>query len=369
MKAGLDVSGLAQLVHNRREQKRDLIVSTDRTDYSVNDAGDLIVHVQHSQEPDDQIKPTKLFLNQVCSRLKIGQKYFDHMKENAPELLASNVRWWSHKTPEKRMIRTFKKPTGTGDAIANMYNVGRAYLSSGYKRLENEDVLVQIIPALAQVPGLRIVDSQITENRMYVKAITPRIEGEIKAGDTVQCGAIFSNSEVGCGSLNVSPLVYRCVCDNGMVIMDKRFRAFHIGRHAEESDSNYELLTDETRAADDKAVLLKVRDIAYGIFNQDYFDKLLVPMREAAEDKIETTRLDKVVEVLSNNTGLNSSEQMSVLHNLIKDGDLTRWGLANAVTRAAQDVDSFDRSVELEGLGSQIINLARKDWRVISQAE
>jgi hypothetical protein len=361
MKVGLDVQGLAQLVNTNREMKRDLIVSTNKTEYDINDEGSLIVHVQNSQEPDISIKPSKLFLSQVCSRLKIGQKYFDRMKEEAPNLLADNIRYWSHNAPERRMLRTFK---GT-----KLYDVGRAYLSDGYKRLENEDVLVQIIPALAQVPGLRIVDSQVTDNRLYIKAITPRIEGEIKKGDRVQAGAIISNSEVGCGSLNVTPLVYRCVCDNGMIIEDRKFRAYHIGRRADEADENYELITDETKAVDDKAILLKARDIAYGIFNQDYFNKLLIPMREASEDKIETVRLDKAVEVLSSGYGLNNNEQMDVLQHLIRDNDLTRWGLANAVTRAAQDVDSFDRSVELEGLGSQIVNLARKDWKVISQAE
>jgi hypothetical protein len=361
MKPGLDVSGLAKLINDNRERKRDLIVSTNRTEYDVDDNGSLIVHVQNSQEPDINIKPTQLFLNQICNRLKIGKKYFDRMKDEAPNLLAENVRWWSHNAPERRMLRTFK------DDLP--YDIGRAYLSDGYKRLENEDVLTQIVPALAQVPELRILDSAITDSRLYIKAVTPRIEGEIRKGDRVQAGAVISNSEVGCGSLYVTPLIYRCVCDNGMIVEDRKFRAYHIGRRAEENEQNYELITDETKQADDKAILLKARDIAYGIFNQDFFNKLLTPMREAAEDNIETNRIDKAVEVLSNGHGLNSNEQMDVLQHLIQSGDMTRWGLANAVTRTAQDVENFDRSVELESMGSQIINLPRKDWKVISEAE
>jgi hypothetical protein len=36
-----------------------------------------------------------------------------------------------------------------------------------------------------------------------------------------------------------------------------------------------------------------------------------------------------------------------VLKHLILGGSLTTWGLANAVTRAAQDAESYDRATEL----------------------
>jgi hypothetical protein len=36
-------------------------------------------------------------------------------------------------------------------------------------------------------------------------------------------------------------------------------------------------------------------------------------------------------------------------------GDLTSWGLGNAVTRMAQDVPSYDRSTELESIGFEIM--------------
>ena len=55
---------------------------------------------------------------------------------------------------------------------------------------------------------------------MYIKVVNKRLEAEVVPGDIVQSGVIISNSEVGLGSVNIQPLVYRLVCSNGMVVND-----------------------------------------------------------------------------------------------------------------------------------------------------
>ena len=47
-------------------------------------------------------------------------------------------------------------------------------------------------------------------------------------------------------------------------------------------------------------------------------------------------------------------------------GDLSVWGLANAVTRTAEDVADYDRATELEATGGRVIELPRADWRAIA---
>lgn len=367
MKAGITVQQLATCVQAQIAAKRDLIVNTKNLHFEVGTDGVITTVVEYAKEAnelkprEERFLPTELFLRQVASRLEIPQKYFARMREDAPDLLAENLRHWCYNEPENRMVRTL---TGTGDD----WNVSRAFLSDKYKRLDNEDVIAQVLPALAQIPGLQILQCELTETRMYIKAVTPKITGEVKKGDAVQAGVILSNSEVGGGALNVSPLVYRLVCLNGMILPDHRFRAFHVGKRADGEEAVYEMLTDETRQADDKAILLKARDVANGIFNQDYFNALLEPMRVAADTLVPTARPDKAVEVLAKKIGMSEGEQISVLTHLLQGGDLSVWGFANAVTRAAQDVESYDRSVQLEQVGGDLINLDKKDWSVIAQA-
>ena len=50
-----------------------------------------------------------------------------------------------------------------------------------------------------------------------------------------------------------------------------------------------------------------------------------------------------------------------MLKHLIKGGDLSAWALANAVTRAAADLESYDRATEFEALGGKVIELPVAD--------
>lgn len=53
--------------------------------------------------------------------------------------------------------------------------------------------------------------------------------------------------------------------------------------------------------------------------------------------------------------------------NLIEGGDLSLYGLSNAVTRASQDVVSYDRATTLEGIGWQVATMEPQQWKQINQ--
>ena len=76
----------------------------------------------------------------------------------------------------------------------------------------------------------------------------------------------------------------------------------------------------------------------------------------------------KAVEELAKPLNLTEGERGGVLRHLVEGGDLSAWGVANAVTRLAHDVDTYDRSVELERAGSAVIELPRTDWERIANA-
>lgn len=88
-------------------------------------------------------------------------------------------------------------------------------------------------------------------------------------------------------------------------------------------------------------------------------------MRESKEDKIEGD-VQEAVKALSKKKGLTDQEGSSILRHLIEGAELNRWGMMNAVTRAAQDVSTYDRSHELETLGGDILTLPRSEWKVIA---
>jgi hypothetical protein len=68
---------------------------------------------------------------------------------------------------------------------------------------------------------------------------------------------------------------------------------------------------------------------------------------------------EQAIELVTKKYAFNEFEKDNVLAHLIKGGELTSWGLGNAVTRMAQDVNSYDRSTDLESIGFQIM---QQNW-------
>ena len=55
-----------------------------------------------------------------------------------------------------------------------------------------------------------------------------------------------------------------------------------------------------------------------------------------------------------------------MLKYLIEGGDLSLYGLSNAVTRYSQDVESYDRATALEGIGWDVATMEAGKWRKIN---
>ncbi len=214
--------------------------------------------------------------------------------------------------------------------------------------------------------GIRIVSTELTDSRMYIKAINERLELEVKKGDVVQAGIVISNSEVGLGALKVEPLIYRLICTNGMIAQDYSKKRYHVGRNAEEGEA-YELFRDETLKADDHAFFLKVQDTVRAAVDVAKFSTIVERMREATEQRIEGNPV-KAVEIASDHLGFSKEESAGILQHLIQGGDLTAYGLLNAITRTSQDVNDYNRCTEMERDGSRVMSLPATTWKSIAMA-
>ena len=95
------------------------------------------------------------------------------------------------------------------------------------------------------------------------------------------------------------------------------------------------------------------------------FAMIVGKLRDATEAKI-TGRVQDVVELTSKSFGLNQSEQESILDYLIRGGDMSLYGLSNAVTRMSQDVESYDRATEIESIGWDVATMPSSQWKEIN---
>src|SRR5207245_3093666 len=110
------------------------------------------------------------------------------------------------------------------------------------------------------------------------------------------------------------------------------------------------LLSDETKAAEDKALTLKVRDVLAAALDETLFQSWLARLQNATEQKLEGNPA-KAVEVLGNKLSFTQDEEASILRHIIEGGDLSRYGVINAITRTGADAQSYDRATELEAAG------------------
>ena len=351
MKTGRTLTQMAQALEAQQQIKRDYIADTRALE--MTSEGELAI----TQDNTQTFEITSLTHRQIGERVGIPAKYYDRMLTQAPELLRDNVNHWFHTQPEQRMIRT-------------LGNDVRAFLSRKYRRLDNFDLAEAVLPTLLDMDGAEIVSCELTESRMYLKVVTPKTQAEVKVGDPVQAGICVSNSEVGLGSLRIEPLIYRLVCTNGMVSADRtmRNRFTHLGRAAVDTPDAYELFSDETLEADNRAFFLKVQDLVREAVSKTRFDTLVAQMRDTTERQIEGNPV-KTVELLSEKFKLQQTESSGILEHLIRGGDLSQWGLINAVTRTAQDVESYDRATELEELGAEVMTLPPTQWRRLATAQ
>jgi len=76
----------------------------------------------------------------------------------------------------------------------------------------------------------------------------------------------------------------------------------------------------------------------------------------------------KSVEVLANRYDMNEGERAGVLRHLVQGGDLSGYGLVNAVTHFSQEVENYDRATEFEEIGGKLIDLSVKEWDGLAKA-
>jgi hypothetical protein len=293
--------------------------------------------------------------NQIGQRLGIPAAYYKRMLKDSPSLLSQNVNHWFINQSERRMVRTL-------DGKA------RAYGRDRYRVVDHYEILETVLPVIGEMgEGMNIVSTEVTETKLYLKVINKRLELEVNKGDVVQAGFVISNSEIGLGAVSLEPLIYRMVCSNGMIAKDYSQKRYHIGRAAS-ADESFELYASETIKADERAFLLKIRDTVRSAVDLAKFSQVVEQMRHCQERKIEGNPVT-AINVTAKHFGLNQGESSSVLTHLIQGGDLTAYGLLNAMTRTAQDLESYDRATELEGVASQVLTLPSSTWKEIAFAQ
>ena len=361
----MEVSEFAQKLMDDRDNSVDFLVNTSAMTFVQNktEETELGRHVLHL-EGVEQIQYDQLYRikdtahSQIAQHTKIGSRYYNRLREEDSNLLEQNVNYWLKKNPVNRTIRTIS------DSINGSLSA-RAFLSDRYKRLDNYDVANAVL-SIIQDNGAKIESCNVTDDHMYIKAIAHENQREVKRGDYVSLGISVTNSETGRGAVEITYFLYRLVCENGMKVMDKIFtdRKYHIGKknliEGMSLDKAYQLYSDETKEVSDKAFFMQLQDTAKAVFNDGAFDRIVDSLKKGTEVDVSVLAGANAIEMvskLSKSMSFSKDEEADILKHFLQDEDSSQWGLANAITRTAQDIPSYDRATEFESIGWNIATM------------
>jgi len=381
MKQGRTLPDLASELERQMNAKRDFLAPADALRVASNGHTDLILkeafavnEVAHSQIADYTGIPKGFYdrLRNATEELRVIQPgdLNEGIRPDIPLFDMVVNRLLESKGADRRMVRTL-------DGKA------RAFLSDSFSvDLDNFDVFRMAARAMEEA-GLcpdNVVSCEVTERRLYLKVVSPRLEAVIhpsnlagehgghhflKEPQVVLAGFILSNSETGLGSLSIQQVVMKLLCTN-LWIKEEGVRQRHLGKTLEAGEDGAVYRSD-TRQAEARVKLLKIRDHVAAALDETRFQALVGKMQETTEVRLEGN-VEKIVEVAARKFGLDESEQESVLKNLIEGADLSLWGLTNAVTAAAQSSPSYDRATQLEAIGGRFFALPTAEIREIVRA-
>lgn len=357
MKEGRSLQELAAELERQRETRRDFIAPLGRLRVDLPAVGSkepVMIIPQNGSE--EVVGINALAHNQIQDYLKIPKRYYDKMREEAPELLAANVNTWFERSPAtQRMVRTL-------DGSA------RAFLSGKYKPMDNIELADAVLPTLVE-KGCQVRSAQITDRRLYIKATLPSLllpdPGPRRVGQFVEAGVMISNSEVGLGYLKIEPIAHLLACLNGVVTAHS-IKKMHAGRQAAIEAEVYELLSTKTKRLTDAAFWNQVKDITASAFDAKLFEDFVGTMENATKDEIKSEDIPAVVELTVEHFGLPAKANNGILKHLIAGGDLTRYGMMNAVTATANDWDDYEEATDLERAGGQVLELKPTEWETIA---
>ncbi len=351
MVPGIQIDTLIQRILADAKSKADYIVPA--TGVELMDGERLVWGSDKTTVYDQPMTPHAM--SQLTTYLGVPSRFIDRLRVDDPKLICINVnRLLQTKKDDRRMIRTLN-----GKA--------RAWMSDQFRRgLDYVDVAERILPMIRDY-GYQVVSANITETKLYIHVVSPKSEGEIRVNDPVRFGWLISDSEVGMGTLNLQLFLDRLRCTNGMTLPEFSKKRAHIGGRATAGDDYLVQASDETIKAADDALWLGVRDHIREFSTTSGLARVMATLKERTDAPVQGDP-QSVVETLANKFLLNEAEQKSVLYSFLEEGDRTRWGLANAVTQLANNMADYDRAVELEKIGGDLMMVNATDWNRISKA-
>jgi hypothetical protein len=296
---------------------------------------------------------------QLANYTGIPYSYYNKVMSTSTKLLAENVNhWFAQNKDDVRMVR-----------LDGSYM--RAFVSDRFKRIDNYDVAsIAVSEAKEVTKTIKFRQAWITDKMMNLELIDPTqiiyIDPDKQAQfeqhdpsenyfykpgeDVYMAGISITNSEVGYKAFEAQTYLYRLSCSNGLV-MPYSVRRVHLGGRIDEGD-----WSGKTRELDISLTESQIRDIVRKAFEKNSIDKAIDELRKAKNEKIPHPQV--FVDITAREFGFSDVEKDNIWSNLSIEGDLSKYGFIQAMTRTAQmhlGKAENERKYEMEKIAGTLV--------------
>jgi hypothetical protein len=369
-----NLANLVTELERQRETRIDFVADVRHLGVEVNGGIKLIPKTGQAFEwmPNGSMEFNRSAYAQLAEKCNpsIPINFFEKLMADRAGRLAELINGLHADDPQKRLVRTLD-------------NRVRAWLSNSYRVIDNYDMAFTCLDE-ARKKNAQVFEASLSDKRMRIKFTTQEVWDKIDItqrsgpqggwfagaignreliGKTILGATIREelpggpgtihpvvtvlNSETGHGGFHVRLGILMGICFN-IATLETIVTRIHLGDRLEEG-----IFSPETISADSKAIMLKARDAVRAAFDQEKFAGIVAKAKAAQSDKVEApaAAVDNVIEVCQ----INEEHKEALLTYFLRDYDPTRFGLAQAVSRLAQDVEDPDDAGELENIAGKII--------------
>ena len=294
--------------------------------------------------------------SQLYARLNVPAKFVDHLRAKEYTKTAGNLFRDLLRQDDRRFL------------VRTLDGKARAVLSDRYRILDNADLFFCAAEKFKEV-GAQAWKARLWDDGFELFGVSGHIAGEVttdrtfdpgdgwqsrwagKEGDVHNAACRIRNSETGEGGLSVRLAIFRKVCAN-FNVWTNGVSQIHAGKTNQEEGL---IFSDETRSKESELIWSKVRDAITTAFDpvkfKTYIDQLNGIAAEALAKPMEA------VENVTKAYAITDDRKASILASLLGSGDLSRFGLVQAITATAHKADADGAAADaskLEEIGGEV---------------
>jgi hypothetical protein len=168
------LADLAALLRDQQARKVDVVApaSAVRAEAGrlVVDASAPVLGAEGVTMTSGAYAPTDVCDRGVADKLGIPGAYLRRLRAHKPDLYDANVNGWLDGDERRFLLRCLRPNTGQGPGVA------RAFLSDGYKIIDDLDVLMAALDGVRQAGyPVEIDGCDLTERRMYIRVVCEQV--------------------------------------------------------------------------------------------------------------------------------------------------------------------------------------------------